>query len=134
MINGNGTIHWKYSYISIGYVCPTERGVCVNSEGEIPGGVLLLDDLDNGNGIERQKQCLNLCRWVDGVTGCELRWGKDDKGCYAHTKHVVHAKDECKEAESGCLCAIFSKCKGRFGPRNLQNVVTIIYFILLVLI
>ena len=113
---------WEYSLkifsLLTGYVCPTEIGVCVNSEGEIPGGVLKLDDLDNGNGIERQKQCLNLCRWIDGVTGCELRWGRNDKGCYAHTKHVVHAKDDCKEAGSGCLCAVFSKCSGKFGPRS----------------
>ena len=93
----------------------------MNSEGEIPDGVLQLDDVEKGNGIERQKQCLNLCRWVDGVTGCELRWGRDDKGCYAHTKHVVHAKDECKEAGSGCLCAVLSKCSGKFGPRKPKN-------------
>ena len=98
--------------IFIGYTCPTENGVCVNSEGEIPDGIIQLDDIDLGNGVERGMQCLDLCRRVDGVTGCELKWGNDDKGCYAHTKHVVHAKDKCKKEGTGCLCAVFSKCDG----------------------
>ena len=37
-----------------------------------------LDDLNNGNGLERQKQCLDLCRKVDGETRCEFKWGGDD--------------------------------------------------------
>ena len=47
------------------------------------------------------------------MTGCELKWGNDDKGCYAHTKHVVHAKDICQKEGTGCLCAVFSKCDGK---------------------
>ena len=107
-----------------------EKGVCVNSEGEIPDGAVQLDDLDNEDESERQKQCLDQCRRVDGVTGCELRWGTPDKGCYAHTKHVVHAKDECKEGGSGCLCTVFSKCKGKFDLRNLKNACTIYCYFL----
>ena len=78
-----------------------------------------MDDLDDGNSVERQKQCLGLCRFVDGVTGCELKWGDVDKGCYAHTELVVHGKD--MEKGKGSLCLIFSKCLGTFRRFKLKK-------------
>jgi hypothetical protein len=60
----------------------------------------------DGGTLERQEQCVNSCKAVKGVTGCELIWGLRGRGCYAHTEEV--------RIGSGIpqhYCWVFSKCK-----------------------
>ena len=95
------------TYLKIEPVCPKERGYCVTSSGrDQNSGVKKLNNLD-GDTLERQEQCLKLCRSVPGVTGCEVIWDQGNRGCYAHTQDVARGNGEARHA-----CWVFSKCKG----------------------
>ena len=88
------------------------QGRCLDSD-----GVLL--DLDNKTSVkkvgdgdintpEAEKECLNLCKLVEGAVGCVGIWGKDTRGCYASMKGV-----EKGNGEENHSCWIFPKT-GKF--------------------
>ena len=86
--------------------CPREQGYCVTSSGgDQNSGVTKLNSLD-GNTLNRQEQCLSLCRSVAGVTGCEVIWDQSNRGCYAHTQEVASGNGAARH-----FCWPFSKCE-----------------------
>ena len=86
--------------------CPREQGYCVTANGaDQNSGVIKLNSLD-GNTWNRQEQCLKLCRSVAGVTGCEVIWDQDSRGCYAHTQEVASGNGVDRHH-----CWVFSKCE-----------------------
>ena len=87
-----------------------EKGFCVKTNGgDQNSGVKKLNALD-GNTPERQEQCLDHCRSVDGVTGCEVIWDQGNRGCYAHTQEVARGNNVDRH-----FCWIFSKCEDGEG-------------------
>ena len=72
--------------------------------GDQNSGVVKINSLD-GNTLDRQEKCLDQCRSVTGVTGCEVIWAQDNRGCYAHTEEVVSGNSADKH-----FCWVFSKC------------------------
>ena len=97
----------------IDLLCPTEKGGCANEDCRInPSDVIPLDNKDEENTLERQIECLNLCKSTDGATGCELVWGPGKKICYVHKQPVTQVKTSCANGEKdGCSGWIFNKCK-----------------------
>ena len=89
-------------------ICPRERGFCVRDNGgDQNSGVKKLNSLD-GNTLERQKKCLDLCRSVAGVTGCEVIWNQDNRGCYVHTQPIARGNGVDRH-----FCWVFSKCESK---------------------
>ena len=87
-------------------ICPREKGFCVTSNGrDQNSGVIKLNSLD-GDTKNRQEQCLKACRSVAGVTGCEVIWSQNNRGCYAHTQEVAYGNGENRH-----YCWPFSKCQ-----------------------
>lgn len=67
------------------------QGYCQDSNGNDQNtGVQKLHSLDVDT-PEREAECLNLCKAVDGVTGCEGVKNVGGRGCYAHTSSVAMA-------------------------------------------
>ena len=93
--------------------CPIEKGGCADDKCQINlSEVIQLDNDDHGNTLVRQKQCLDLCKSIDGAVGCELVWGPGQKGCFAYKQPVAQVKRSCLNGETeGCSCWIFSNCK-----------------------
>ena len=86
--------------------CPKEPGFCVINNGrDQNAGVKRLDMLNDGS-PERQNQCINLCRTVPGVTGCELVWGQINSGCYAHTREIASGNGVDRH-----ICWVMFKCQ-----------------------
>ena len=50
--------------------------------------------------------CLKECREQPGATGCEIVWGRDTRGCYAHTKEVARGSGAQKGYQH--MCWIFN--------------------------
>ena len=50
--------------------------------------------------------CLKECREQPGATGCEIVWGRDTRGCYAHTKEVSRGSGAQKGYQH--MCWIFN--------------------------
>jgi len=70
------------------HLAEPQSGFCVDDDGaDIKKNVYKLDSLD-GNDQERHEECLAKCRSAGG-TGCELVWGRWNKGCYVHTRTVA---------------------------------------------
>ena len=90
-----------------------EKGGCADENCQInTSDVIPLDNKDEENTLERQIECLNLCKSTDGATGCEVVWGPGKKGCYVHKKSVTQVKASCTNGEKdGCSCWIFDKCR-----------------------
>ena len=85
--------------------CPQEQGYCVSANGDFPNaGLKKLNSL-NGNSLEMQEECLELCRAVPGVTGCQVIWDQGNRGCYAHTGEVARGNGADKH-----LCWNFANC------------------------
>ena len=83
-----------------------ERGYCLSSSRrDQNAGVKRLDSL-NDETSKRQTECLQSCRLVPGVTGCELIWGQRHSGCYAHTREVALGSGVSRH-----ICWILSKCR-----------------------
>ena len=95
------------TYLKIEPICPKQQGYCVTSSGrDQNSGVKKLNNL-NGDTLERQEQCLKLCRSVPGVTGCEVIWDQGNRGCYAHTQEVARGNGEARHS-----CWVLSQCEG----------------------
>ena len=89
-------------------ICPIEQGYCITLFGrDQNSGVKKLNGMYNGDTLDGQKECLKLCRSVQGVTGCEVIWDQGNRGCYAHTREVARGNGEARHK-----CWVFSKCKG----------------------
>jgi hypothetical protein len=67
-----------------------QDGFCVKADGvDQNSGVILLDGLDGyPDDGDLHKECLEMCAVVIGVTGCEMIWDQNNKGCYAHTDNI----------------------------------------------
>ena len=85
--------------------CPREKGNCITSQlKDRNNGVKKLNSLD-GNTYEAKQKCLALCKSVSGATGCEIIWGRDDRGCYAHTLEIAKGS-----GRDNYACWVFTKC------------------------
>ena len=93
------------AYHFVGFLdAPRERGFCVLANGEDQNsGVIKLNSVD-GNTIKAQQECLNLCKLVNGVTGCEVIWDQSNRGCYAHTQDISRGNGVDRH-----FCWVFSK-------------------------
>ena len=109
-------------------ICPKEQGYCVNAYGKdqnkgvrkLNGWKAWNDELnkESGGTWEGQRECLRLCRSVQGATGCEVVWNVANRGCYAHTSYLIHHGN----GEANHVCWVFSKCDGMlFGNVNYIN-------------
>ena len=82
----------------------TEKGVCLNSEGENQNdGEILLSTGDD------QAKCLELCRKYPGATGCQFK--TLNSNCLVHTKDVVKGG-----GRDDFSCWIFSNCQAGILP------------------
>ena len=98
-------------------VCPKEQGYCVTSSGrdqnsgvkKLNGWKVWNDELniESGGTLKGQRECLKLCRSVQGATGCEVIWNVGSRGCYAHTQEVARGN-----GADNHVCWVFSKCDG----------------------
>ena len=95
---------FSWFFLSEEVFYPLEEGFCVTSNGQDQNsGVVKLNDLD-GNTPESKKECLNLCKDINGATGCEAIWNQDNRGCYAHTYEVARGN-----GVDNHVCWVFSK-------------------------
>jgi len=86
--------------------CPKEQGFCVKADqGDQNAGVIKKNNLD-GDTVEAQEKCLELCKQTDGATGCEVIWDQNNRGCYVHTQEIARGNGVDKH-----LCWVFSKCR-----------------------
>ena len=90
--------------------CPQEDGFCVTKTGaDQNSGVIGKGSITilNGNTIEAQEKCLEICKQNDGATGCEVIWGGTNVNCYVHTQEIARGNGVANHA-----CWVFSKCVG----------------------
>ena len=86
--------------------CPREDGFCIKQDGRDQNSrVKKLNSFD-GKAIERQEQCLELCKKEFGATGCEVIWGQGNRGCYVHKAEIARGNGGDRH-----YCWVFSKCK-----------------------
>ena len=101
-------LNCHFSFILIIDYCPMEEGFCVKENGcDQNSGVLTINNVD-GHTTEAQEQCLEICKQTKGATGCEVIWGRYNRGCYVHTQEIAKGNGVRKHA-----CWVFSKCKGK---------------------
>ena len=87
--------------------CPQEKGFCVKQDGGDQNSGVMKQNSLNGNTIELQEQCVQICKQMDEATGCEIIWDQGNRGCYVHTQEIARGNGAPKHA-----CWIFSKCAG----------------------
>jgi len=76
-------------FVSLAGFGAKQNGFCVRSNGsDQNAGVEKLHTMDYYDEGDRHKQCLEMCAAVVGVTGCEMIWDQDNRGCYAHTDNI----------------------------------------------
>ena len=98
--------------------CPREAGSCQANGQDQSSGVIELRNGD-GNTPASQEECLELCKNLVNVTGCETfgidrvggiggggGGGGDNTGCYGHTQEVTSGN-----GEDNRYCWVFSKCE-----------------------
>ena len=69
--------------------CPREDGFCIKQDGRDQNSrVKKLNSFD-GKAIERQEQCVELCKRENEATGCEVIWGQGNRGCYVHKAEIA---------------------------------------------
>ena len=99
--------------------CETSDGSRQNS-GKIqkfgPNNELLADI----NTAYLENLCLKECREQPGATGCEIVWGRDTRGCYAHTNEVSRGSGAQKGYQH--MCWIFNTIgSSEFGLGEFLN-------------
>ena len=86
--------------------CPREDGFCIKQDGRDQNSrVKKLNSFD-GKAIERQEQCVELCKRENEATGCEVIWGQGNRGCYVHKAEIARGNGGDRH-----YCWVFSRCK-----------------------
>jgi len=76
-------------FISVAGFGAKQDGYCVKSNNSDQNdGVQKLVGGDYNDVGDLHKQCLEMCAGVKGVTGCEMIWDQNNRGCYAHTANI----------------------------------------------
>jgi len=76
-------------FVSLAGFGAKQNGFCVRSNGsDQNSGVKKLHTMDYYDKGDLHKQCLEMCAAVVGVTGCEMIWDQNNRGCYAHTDNI----------------------------------------------
>ena len=128
--NENGQIILRYindlSFLFLEILETREPGYCETLDGSRqnsgkiqkygPNYELLADI----NTSYLENLCLKECREQPGATGCEIVWGRDTRGCYAHTKQVSRGSGAQKGYQH--MCWIFNtQGNSEFGLGEFLN-------------
>ena len=96
--------------------CPSEKGFCLNPNGKDQNaGVKKIMNIAGVPSFETRQKCLDKCKTVPGVRGCEVIHSQGNAGCYAHTQPVSKGSGHDRHQ-----CWIFKKC-GMKAPQFQLN-------------
>ena len=100
----SNTYEWYLNYLGDSR-CPKEIGYCVQENGQDQNTGVIKKSSLNGNTIDAQEQCLELCKQTVDATGCEMIWDQHNSGCYVHTREIAKGNGLDKH-----FCWVFSNC------------------------